>query len=170
MKRTHGVAFVLADPAFVYFVNRNGIQIVQLFASPPNGNDQIRLLKQSKVLGDGLARHVQVHAKLSQRLPVVCVEPVEQFPAGGIGQRFEHLVHEWIICNHLVAFKYSFSFGIHWSCSLRKSKLKCYFCDARWLPVPFAEETQSECEGGRTRSEILRRTSPLTSLWCRAIR
>lgn len=94
MKRADSVALVLADPALVDFMNRNRIQVVQFLAPAPYGDDQIRLLEQEKVLGYGLTTHVRLPAKLAQSLPVVGVEPVEQFPASGIRERLEHHVHD----------------------------------------------------------------------------
>jgi hypothetical protein len=44
------------------------------------------------VLCDRLSAHVQVIAQLSQGLPAVRVQQIEQFPAAGIGQRLEYSV------------------------------------------------------------------------------
>jgi hypothetical protein len=42
--------------------------------------------------------------ELTERLPVVGTESVEQKPSVGIGERFEDFVHPLtLICNHLVA-------------------------------------------------------------------
>ena len=94
MKCADGVALVLADPALVNFMNRNRIQVVQFLAPAPYGDNQIRFFEQEKVLGYGLTTHSRLPAKLAQSLPVVGVEPVEQFPASGIRERLEHHVHD----------------------------------------------------------------------------
>ncbi len=44
---------------------------------------------KSKVLRDRLARHVQMLAKLAERLPVGRVQKVQQAPAIGVGERLE---------------------------------------------------------------------------------
>ena len=45
------------------------------------------------MLADRLPRHVEARAEFVQRLAVIRAQPVEQFPAAGIGQGFEHLIH-----------------------------------------------------------------------------
>lgn len=88
------VALVLADPAFVDFVNGDGIEVVQFFAAVPDGRDKIGALEQVEVLGYGLTCHVEVRAQVGQRLPAALVEHIEQFAAAGIGQGFKHVIHD----------------------------------------------------------------------------
>jgi hypothetical protein len=45
------------------------------------------------MFGHGLARHVEVFAEFTQRLPAILVQYIEQFSATRIGQRFEHCIH-----------------------------------------------------------------------------
>src|SRR5262245_4513668 len=42
-----------------------------------------------------LARHVQVRAQRAQRLPVVCIQHIQQVPAARIRQRLEYQVHRF---------------------------------------------------------------------------
>jgi hypothetical protein len=39
-----------------------------------------------------LARHIEVVAQLAERLPIVCVQQIQQLTAAGIGQRLEKQV------------------------------------------------------------------------------
>ena len=66
---------------------------MQFVSSAPNNGHEIRVLQQPQVFRHRLPRHIHAHAKLAQRLPVIRLQTVQQFPAGRIGQRFEHLVH-----------------------------------------------------------------------------
>jgi len=84
---------VLANPAPVDLVNRHWIQIMQLLAPAPDDDNQVRRFEQTKVLGDRLARHVQVPAQIGQRLAVALVQLIEQLPAAAVRQRFEHCIH-----------------------------------------------------------------------------
>jgi len=54
---------------------------VQLGASPPHNNHQIRVFQQPKMFRHRLARHIGANAKLAQRLSVVRLQPVQQFPS-----------------------------------------------------------------------------------------
>jgi hypothetical protein len=88
------LALVLANPALVDFVDRDGIEVVELFAAMPDGGDEVGLFEKVEVLGHSLAGHVEVRAQGGQRLPVVRVKHVEQLAAAGIGQSFEYSVHD----------------------------------------------------------------------------
>jgi hypothetical protein len=58
------------------------------------------------MLAHGLTGHVEVRAKIAQRLAVFGTQLVQQFPPARIGQRFKHRIHCGImICNHMVAFQ-----------------------------------------------------------------
>src|SRR5262249_31786645 len=61
----------LADPALGDLVNRHRIEVVELLAAPPDDDHEVCLLQQHEMLGHGLPGHVQVGAKLPERLPVV---------------------------------------------------------------------------------------------------
>ena len=70
---------------------------MELLAPPPHSGYELSGLEHGEVLGDRLAGHVHVRAKLAQRLTVAGVEAVQQPPAAGIGQRPEHVVDfRWI--------------------------------------------------------------------------
>jgi hypothetical protein len=83
----------LGDPAFLDLVDRGRIEVVKPFASAPDDGHEAGPLQDVEMLGGRLARHVQAVAQLAQRLAVVLAQTVEQPPPGGIGQRFEDLVH-----------------------------------------------------------------------------
>jgi len=88
------VTLVLADPALVDVVNRDGVEEVELFATVPDGGDEVGVLEEIEVLGHGLARHVEVLAEGGEGLAVVLVQQIEQLATAGIGQGFENGVHD----------------------------------------------------------------------------
>src|SRR5690242_20698885 len=47
------------------------------------------------MLADRLSRHRKTCAELAERLAVVGAKPIKQLAAARIGQRFEHLIHEY---------------------------------------------------------------------------
>jgi hypothetical protein len=65
---------------------------MQLFPTTPNRAHQICRLQYTEVLRGGLPGHVQVFAKLAERLPVLLTKKVKQLSAGRVAQRFENLV------------------------------------------------------------------------------
>jgi hypothetical protein len=48
------------------------------------------------MLGHRLPRHVEAPAQLAKRLAVLGMQPIQQLPATGIGQRLEDGIHRWI--------------------------------------------------------------------------
>jgi len=88
------VALVFADPALVDFVDGDGVEVVELFAAVPDGGDEIGVLEEVQVLGNSLTAHIEVLAESGESLAVVFVQQVEQLAAAGIGQGFEHVVHD----------------------------------------------------------------------------
>src|SRR5437899_4503044 len=78
-QRLKTMAFVFANPALGDLVNRHWIEIMQLLASAPDDDDQIRRFQQQEMLGDRLPRHVEVFAQVAERLPVLLAQLVEQF-------------------------------------------------------------------------------------------
>src|SRR5258708_1459202 len=89
VERRHPASLELVDPAIGDLVNRDWIEIVELLASSPCGDDEIGFLEQCQVLADGLARHVESLAQVAQRLAVGGEEPIEQLAAARIGECFE---------------------------------------------------------------------------------
>ena len=88
------VALIFADPAFVNFVDRHGVQVMQLLAAAPNDGHQVGVFKQTQVFGHRLAGHVQLPAQFAEGLPALAVQYIEQLAAALIGQGFEHVVHD----------------------------------------------------------------------------
>ena len=92
-ERLQAVVLVLADPAFGNFVNRHGVEVMQLFAPAPDRDDEVRLLQQGEVFGHGLPGHVEVRAQLAQGLAAFEIKSVEQFSPARIRECFEYFVH-----------------------------------------------------------------------------
>ena len=84
--------FERCDPALLYFVDRHGIQIVQLLAPSFNGTDEIRGLESAEMLCRRLAGHGEIATEFGERLAVSQAQPVEHLAAGGIGERPEQEV------------------------------------------------------------------------------
>ena len=85
---------VLADPAFVDFVNRNGIEIVELFAPLPDDAEEVCTFENLEMFGYGLPGYFEMGAELGQRPPVDRMQRIEELAAAGVGQGFEHIVHQ----------------------------------------------------------------------------
>ena len=84
---------VFAEPAFRDFMDWNGVKVMKLLPSMPDGGDQIGRFQDREMLGNGLPGHVEVPAQFAESLPVFFAQIVQQFSTAGIRQRFEHLVH-----------------------------------------------------------------------------
>ena len=46
------VALVFADPAFENFADRDWIEIMELFATSPHGDDEVGVFEAQQMLGD----------------------------------------------------------------------------------------------------------------------
>src|ERR1700730_16427909 len=84
---------VFLDPTFIDLVERNRIEVMQLFSPPADRRHQVGSLESREVLRDRLAGHVEVRAEVPQRLAVLRSEAVEQTPSCGTGERLENFVH-----------------------------------------------------------------------------
>src|ERR687887_525507 len=71
----------------------NGIEVVEFLAAALPRDDEVRLLEEGEVLGDGLTRHVVSLAQLAQGLPVPRMEAIQQSTPDRIGKRPEDCVH-----------------------------------------------------------------------------
>jgi hypothetical protein len=65
---------------------------VELLPPFPARDDEPGLLEEAQVLHDPEARHLDLRLELGERSAVTLEEPVEEMPAGGIGERPEHEV------------------------------------------------------------------------------
>ena len=84
---SHAAEVVVDEP------DRDRVQEVELLPPLPRGDDETRLLQHLQVLHDTEARHAEAGLECAQRLPVLAEERVEETPARGIGEGFEHRVH-----------------------------------------------------------------------------
>ena len=91
-QRREPAALELVDPAILNLIERNRIQVVELFPALPDDGDEIGVDEQLQVLRHRLARHFEMLAELPQRLPVLLVEDIQKLPAAGIAERLEYLV------------------------------------------------------------------------------
>lgn len=85
-------AIVFGDPAVRDFIDRDGIEVVQLLASAPDSDDKIPSLQKPEMLGHSLPRHVHALAKFAERLSILFVESIQELPAAGVRERLEHSV------------------------------------------------------------------------------
>jgi hypothetical protein len=81
-----------ADPADVDFVEGNGVEEVEFFASVTADGDEIGCFEEGEVLGDSLAGHLEAGAELAEGLAASLVEAVEELTAAGVGEGFEDFV------------------------------------------------------------------------------
>ena len=92
MQQAEPLTFEFPHPPFVDLVERHGVDEMQLFPATPDRAHQIGRLQYLEVLRGGLPGHVQVFAKLAERLPVLFTKKVKQLSARWIAQRLENLV------------------------------------------------------------------------------
>jgi hypothetical protein len=96
-EESQAALLVFADPAVGDFMDRDGIQEMELLAATPQADDKIGRFENFQVLGDGLARHFESLAQFAERLAVLRPQAIEQLPATGVGEGLEHFVH---VCVH----------------------------------------------------------------------
>ena len=85
---------VLRDPAVVDEADGDGVEVVQLLAAVLARDHEAGLFEHAEVLHHAEAGHRrEVDAQLTQALPVVLEQPVEEEASAGIPQRLEHLFH-----------------------------------------------------------------------------
>jgi hypothetical protein len=89
VQQAEPLMFEFPHPPFVDLVERHGVDEMQLFPTTPNRAHQIGRLQYPEVLRGGLPGHVQVFAKLAERLPVLLTKKVKQLSACRVAQRFE---------------------------------------------------------------------------------
>jgi hypothetical protein len=92
-ERLKAPAIEFADPPVRDLVDGHGIEIVQFFAAPLYGGDQIRFLQDAKMLRHCLARHAMAAAQLRERLTAAGTEAIQQLTPRGIGKRAKHRCH-----------------------------------------------------------------------------
>src|ERR1700683_522172 len=85
-------ALEFADPALGDRIDRHGVDEMQLLAALTLHGDEVRAFQYRQMLGYGLAGHGESCAQIIQGLPIATVQPVQQRPATGIGQRPENVV------------------------------------------------------------------------------
>src|SRR6185437_4620361 len=105
-ERAQARALILADPAVGDFMDRHGIEVVQLLAALPARCDEARVLENGEVLGHRLACHRVPFAEFVQCLAVPRVEIVQQLPPDRIGQRPEDRVQAH--AGHMQPYGYPF--------------------------------------------------------------
>jgi hypothetical protein len=66
---------------------------MQFLTAVPYHRDELRLLKQSQVLGDALPAHGEAFTQLAQGLPVALVQLIKQLAATVIRQGFKDCIH-----------------------------------------------------------------------------
>lgn len=84
---------VLVDPTFGNLTQRQGIEVMKLFSSMPENDNQVRALQPPKMLGHGLACHDQMLAQFAEGLPIAVVQLIEQLSPARVGQRSKDFIH-----------------------------------------------------------------------------
>ncbi len=92
--------FEFSDPAFVDFVQRNRIQVVQFFPALPMDGHEVCLFELLQMLCNRLARHVHVFAEGGERLTVILMQNVQQSSTPRVCQCFKDFVDiQWLCCS-----------------------------------------------------------------------
>lgn len=81
------MGFEFGDPPCLDLVDRHGVEVVEFLPAPPVRGDEPGALEDGEVFGDGLPGHPPPGAQLPESEAVGCEEPVEELPAGRVGQR-----------------------------------------------------------------------------------
>ena len=87
------LTLVFFDPAFVYFMDGDWIEVMKLFTPPANCRDEVGILEPFEMLRDRLAGHVELCAELSQRLAALRAQSVQQTPSRRVSEGLEHIVN-----------------------------------------------------------------------------
>ncbi len=66
---------------------------MQLLSTAPKRDDKVCVRQKREVFCDCLARHVEVLAKLAQRLAIILVQLIQQCPAVTISEGLEDSIH-----------------------------------------------------------------------------
>src|SRR3984893_18226009 len=92
VQQAEPLTFELPHPPLVDLVQRHGIDEMQLLPTTLDRAHQIGPLQDPEVLRRGLPGHVQVFAKLAERLPVLLTQKVKQPSACRVAQRLQNMV------------------------------------------------------------------------------
>jgi hypothetical protein len=88
---------VLADPAVGDQLDGDGVEIVQLLAPRPAGDDEAGVFENTQVPHHPEPRHLLARGQVAERAAVALEEPVEEVTARGVGEGLEHAV---IVISH----------------------------------------------------------------------
>ena len=77
------------NPALGDLVDRCGVQVVELLATPSDGRHEVGRLEDRQVLADRLAGHVQAFGEFPEALSVAGVQAIQQLAATRVGQCLE---------------------------------------------------------------------------------
>ena len=106
----------------------------------PNNRHQIRVFQQSKMFRHRLPRHIQSNAKFAERLPVVRLQPVQQFPTCRVRQRFKNFVHKKLYATiwlHVKKQLYALEDDSAFTPSARLSYNVGWYSELRGLPIRY---------------------------------
>jgi len=92
VQQAEPLSFEFPHPPFVDLVKRHGVDEMQFLPATLDRADQIGRLQDLEVLRGRLPGHVQVFAKLTERLPILLTKKIKQLSACRVAQRFENLV------------------------------------------------------------------------------
>lgn len=95
-------ALVLVDPTLGDLIERHRVEVMKLFPTMPQNDNEVGPFEQSQMFGHSLSRHVEVLTECTQGLGIVAVQLIEQSAATGISERLEDFIHGRI-CNQMVA-------------------------------------------------------------------
>jgi hypothetical protein len=87
------LTLVFFDPAFVYFMYGDRVEVVQFFTPSSYRGDQLSVFKPGEMLRDRLAGHIEMCAELSQRLAALRAQSVQQTPSRRVSEGLEHIVN-----------------------------------------------------------------------------
>ena len=87
------LTLVFCDPAFVYFMDGDRVEIVELLTPSSHRGNQVGVFKPREVLCHRLAGHIQVRTKLSERPASVRAQGIQQASPGRVSKSLEYLIN-----------------------------------------------------------------------------
>ena len=66
-------ALVLIDPTLGDLIERHRIEVMKLFSTMPQNDNEVGLLEQPQMFGHGLSGHIEVLTEVTQGLGIVAV-------------------------------------------------------------------------------------------------
>jgi len=86
------MTLVFCDPAFVYFMDGDRVEIMKLLTPSSYRGNQVGVFKPRQMLSNRLTGHIQARTELSECLAVLRAQGIQQAPPGRVSESLEHTI------------------------------------------------------------------------------